>query len=83
MQKKTMGCTCVIGSMTQTIRAQRILSAAAIPTETVKADLPSGKRGCSYALSFSCTQSRNVQALLEKNGVRILSFIGGENDDLS
>ena len=75
MHKDQEGCMCIIGSMTEALRAGRLLSKEAILVNTVKAD--TGKRGCAYALSFSCTQKNNVQRILEKNGVRIKEFRGG------
>ena len=75
MHKDQKGCMCVIGSMTQTMRAQRALAKEAIQADTVKSD--TGSRGCAYALSFSCTQQKNVQRILEKNGVHVKEFRGG------
>lgn len=71
MYDKPTGCLCIIGSMTQTLRAQRMLASAAIPTDAVKADTGRGGRGCTYALSFSCTQRENVRRILTGGGVRI------------
>ncbi len=71
MYNEQKGCLCIIGSMTQTMRAQRLLSAAAIPADAVKADTGRGGRGCTYALSFSCTQKENVRRILANGGVRV------------
>lgn len=71
MYNQRKGCLCIIGSMTQTMRAQRLLAAAAIPCDTIKTDTGRGGRGCTYALSFSCTQSENVRRILEGGGIRI------------
>ncbi len=77
MHKDRTGCTCIVGSMTTALRAERLLASMAIPTEIVKTDTGMGGRGCAYALSFSCTQQKNVQSILEKNGIRVKGFLGG------
>ncbi len=70
-------CTAVIGSMTQTMRAQRVLANAAIPTEIIKADSAVIGRGCAYALSYSCVQDGNVRTILRRAGIRVHGFYGG------
>ena len=65
------GCLCIIGSMTQTMRAQKLLASVAIVADAVKADTGKGGRGCTYALSFSCTQKENVRRILTGGGIRI------------
>ena len=71
MYNERKGCLAVIGSMTQTMRAKKMLTASAIPADTVKTDSGRGGHGCTYALSFSCTQQENVRYILEKSGVRV------------
>ena len=71
------GCYCVMGSMTQTMRAQRVLTDAAIRAEIVKADPEYSRRGCAYALSYSCAQSGNVRTILARAGIRPREFYGG------
>ncbi|MBE6588567.1 MAG: DUF3343 domain-containing protein [Ruminococcaceae bacterium] len=78
MHKDLEGCACIIGSMTETLRAQRALAREAILADTVKADSGKSRRGCAYALSFSCTQQKNVQRILEKNGIRVKAYMGGD-----
>ena len=74
------GCHAVIGSMTQAIRAQRILANAAIRAEVVKADTGESRHGCAYALSYPCAQGANVRTILKSNGVRVRTYHGGERD---
>ena len=71
-------CLAVIGSMTQAMRAQKILANAAIRAEIIKADASLTKRGCVYALEYSCVQNQNVKTILEGAGVRVRSYYGGE-----
>ena len=80
MQDLQSGCLAVIGSMTQAIRAQRVLAAAAIRAEVVKADEGDSRRGCAYALSYPCAQGANVRAVLKRGGVRVRAYHGGDRD---
>ena len=83
MYNQRKGCLCIIGSMTQTMRAQRLLAAAAIPCDTVKTSTGRNGRGCTYALSFSCTQSENVRHVLQKSKVRFGEITEAQAYDLS
>ena len=67
-------CVCVIGSMTQAMRAQSVLATAAIRAEVVKADSAQTGRGCAYGVSFSCSQENNVKIILQGAGIRPRSF---------
>ncbi len=64
-------CVCVIGSMTQAMRAQSVLAAAAIRAEVVKADSTQTGRGCAYALSFPCIWENDVKRILRDAGIRV------------
>ena len=63
-------CVAEIGSMTQSMRAQRILAESAIPTTVIKTN-SSSNRGCVYGLSFICAQSDNVEHVLMNTGVKV------------
>lgn len=63
-------CVALIGSMTQALRAQRLLASAAIRSDVIKADGVRGRRGCAYALSYPCYQNNNVIQLLRAEGIR-------------
>ena len=56
----SQGCIAVMGSMTQALRAQKVLADAAVRADVVKADAAHTRLGCAYALSFPCTQENNV-----------------------
>ena len=62
-------CVTVVGSMTQAIRAQKVLAMASIRAEIVKADTDRTQHGCAYALSYSCREEWNVQRLLRESGI--------------
>ena len=77
------GCLAVIGSVTQTLRAQKVLLGAAIRAEVVKADSAHTRRGCAYALSYPCSQENNVRTILSGAGIRVRDFYREDADDLS
>ena len=78
----SFGCFAVMGSMTQTMRAQKVLSNAAIRAEVVKADSTHTRRGCAYALSYPCVQDGNVRTILLSAGIRARDFYREDADDL-
>ena len=73
MQTETerKSCLAVIGSLTQAMKAQSALSNAAIFSRVEKADSATTRRGCSYALSYPCSQEANVRAVLKNAGIRL------------
>lgn len=78
MQKQNSCCFAAIGSMTQAMRAQKILADAAIRTEIVGVDALHSRRGCAFALSYPCSQERNVRTVLGGAGIRVRDFYGGK-----
>ena len=65
-------CRIEIGSITQAMKVQKILAAAAIPTTVVKKESSGrGTKGCVYGLSFSCAQINNVRIILERERIRV------------
>lgn len=68
------GCLAVMGSMTQAMRAQKVLAGAAVRAEVVKADSAHTNRGCAYALSYPCSQENNVRTILSSYGIRVRDF---------
>ena len=64
-----------IGSTTQALNAQRILSRAYIPSEVVKINSGHSSGGCIYGIEFSYEQYSNVKSILEKGGVRVREYI--------
>ena len=82
MYNERKGCICILGSVTQAMRAQRLLASAAIPADTIKVT-GNGTRGCTYALSFSCAQNENVRRILEGGGIRPKEITEASRYDLS
>ena len=74
------GCFAVMGSMTQVLRAQKVLTDAAVRAEVVKADSTHTNRGCAYALSYPCLQENNVRAILSSAGIRVRSYYRKDAD---
>ena len=71
-------CAAFIGSVTQAMRVQEILSRAAIPTTVIKNDtLQEGSRGCIYGIGFSCVQRNNVQTVLYREKIRVKQWTIG------
>ena len=69
-------CIAEICSMTQALRAQRVLADAAIPTTVVKTNSTNSSRGCAYGISFACAHSENVQNTLANAGVKVRRWKG-------
>ena len=70
-------CICVIGSMTQAMKAQNVLAMAAIRAEVIKADSTKTKQGCAYAVTYPCVQERNVMETFRQAGIRPLFYEKG------
>lgn len=70
-------CTAVIGSMTQAMKAQSVLSEAAIRTTLTKISSSKTHNGCAYGVDFPCTQSGNVRVILTNAGVRVREYLQG------
>ena len=68
------GCLAVLGSITQVLRAQKVLADAAVRAEVVKADSAHTRRGCAYALSYPCSQENNVRTVLSGAGIRVRDY---------
>ena len=68
------GCFAVMGSMTQVLRAQKVLLDAAVRADVVKADSAHTNRGCAYALSYPCSQENNVRTILSSAGIRVRGY---------
>ena len=69
-------CIAEIGSMTQAMKAQGILNNLAIPTTVIKGNSSKNGRGCTYGLSFSCSQGENVRNALANAGVKVRRWKG-------
>ena len=64
-------CIAEVGSMTQAMKAQRVLAEAAIPTTVIKSSSSKNSRGCVYGVSFLCAQKENVENVLVRAGIKV------------
>ena len=72
--KDTSGmCTLEVGSVTQAMKIQELLSRHAIPSKIIKTD-SSSRRGCVYGLSYTCSQSNNVNTVLSTAKINLRSI---------
>ncbi len=62
-------CRANLGSITYAMKAQKLLSAAAIPSTVIKQE--SAGRGCSYSLQFSCSQINNVKTVFANEKIKV------------
>ena len=73
-------CSAVLGTLTSAQKAQRVLSAAAIPTSISKSESSSLHRGCVWSISFSCNQKENVKSVLTSSGIKVKAW--SDDDDV-
>lgn len=77
MKNEHYVCSATVGSLTQAMKAQGALSSAAIPSEIIKTEKNSSRRGCVYSLGFSCAQEGNVKTVLSAANIRVSSWNKG------
>ena len=63
MKRESYECSAELGSVTEAMKAQRVLAAAAIPSEIIKSE-GGRRRGCIFGIGFACAQANNVRAVL-------------------
>ena len=78
MTEKTEGeyreCIAVMGAITNAQKAQRALSAAAIPSIVTKLPPTSSHKGCAWGIEFPCNQLVNVQNILSSYGISVRAW---------
>ena len=72
------GCYAVMGTLTNAQKAQKALSAAAIPSSINKTDSSVSHKGCVWSLNFSCNQLQNVKNVLGSAGITVKSWGGAD-----
>ncbi len=77
MKELSRNCFAELGSVTYAMKAQKALSAAAIPSTVVKSESSSSRRGCTYGIRFSCLQENNVRMVLAAARIPVKQW----NDD--
>lgn len=71
MMEKTGTCTAELGTMTQAMKAQRVLAEAAIPNTVYKMEASSSHRGCSYGIRYACSQEKNIRLILSQARITV------------
>ena len=66
-----VGCYAAIGSVTGAQKAQKVLSAVAIPSRVIKIETADRRKGCVYGIGFSCAQESNVKNMLESSRIAV------------
>lgn len=74
MVEKTGSCTAELGTMTQAMKAQRVLAEAAIPCVVYKMEASSSRRGCSYGIRYVCSQEKNIRVVLSQARVAVKNW---------
>ena len=68
MKRDSYECSAELGSVTEAMKAERVLAAAAIPSEIIKIE-GGRRRGCIFGIGFSCVQANNVRAVLSSSRI--------------
>lgn len=68
-------CVFTTGSVTQAMKAKRILAEHSIPVNTTKISSKKDRRGCVYGIEFSCAQKGNVAGILSFAGIFFEEYI--------
>ena len=63
-------CNLSLGSMTQAIKARRLLSARGIEVKVKKIGERNASRGCVYGIEYPCSLSGNLRAILRESGFK-------------
>ena len=62
-------CVFSVGSVTQAMKAQRLLSEKAVPSKVVKTKSEQKGRGCRYGVDFDCMYSKAVKGIFLSYGI--------------
>lgn len=73
-KNKYKSCAAVLGTLTNAQKAQKALSAAAIPSKIVKYASPNAYKGCVWSVEFSYSQKQNVGIVLAGAGITVKSW---------
>ncbi len=62
-------CIFTTGSVTQAMKAKRILAEHSIAVNTIKVSTDNSKRGCVHGIEFNCQNSGNISRILHNSGI--------------
>ena len=86
MHKEQRGiCIAALGSITNAVKAQRVLAQVGITGEILPLDAAKTRRGCAYGLRFACHEQGRVRPALRAAGIAVSQFLqeGDDHLDLS
>ena len=63
-------CIFTIGSVTQSMKATKILQANSIPVSSIKLSNSNARIGCVYGIEFNCRYTDNIRRFLSAANVR-------------
>ena len=67
-------CIFTIGSVTQSMKAIRLLSANSIPAKSIKLSNSNSRSGCVYGIEFNCRYSENIKRFLSAANIRFEEY---------
>ena len=73
-RNKYQNASVVLGTLTNAQKAQRALSAAAIPSKIVKQSSSGFYRGCVWSVEFSYSQKQNARIVLSNAGISVRAW---------
>lgn len=72
-------CKVIIGSVTESLKAQRLLLKFTIDSSVIKADSSVSQRGCTYGLEYDCKQGERIKRILYESGINVSKHLKGGN----
>ncbi len=57
-------CIYITGSITQALKAKKLLAEHSIAVNTTKTSFEKGKTGCVHGIEFNCNYSANIKRIL-------------------
>ena len=75
-------CTAALGSLTNAMKAQRVLSEAEIESNIVKLEASMTRKGCAYGVEFPCDLIKTVRSLMNAKGISVSNYINGNGGTL-
>lgn len=70
-------CTAVLGTMTNALQAQRALANATIYASVIKISSSQSAKGCTYGISYPCSQDHHVRMVLSNADIHVKKYMGG------
>ncbi|NLK38814.1 MAG: DUF3343 domain-containing protein [Clostridiales bacterium] len=68
-------CIAGLGSVTQAMKAQTVLTHEEVPSKIIKLDSSMSKRGCAYGLEYSCLYRKKVNVILDSAELKFEEFV--------